>query len=107
MSPWFQTFSKISAYLLGVLWVLPLLYAFWAAFHPPEYATQFSLTNVLTLPAPLMHLSSVVHTSSLFHPPSVSQFYSHTCYLSSLLVLLSIHPPSPLPLLPVHDNTLS
>ena len=49
MSPWFQTFSKISAYLLGVLWVLPLLYAFWAAFHPPEYATQFSLTAPLTL----------------------------------------------------------
>jgi sn-glycerol 3-phosphate transport system permease protein len=48
MSPWFQTFSKISAYVLGVLWVLPLLYAFWAAFHPPEYATQFSLTAPLT-----------------------------------------------------------
>jgi sn-glycerol 3-phosphate transport system permease protein len=42
MSPWFQTFSKISAYVLGVLWVLPLLYAFWAAFHPPEYATFVS-----------------------------------------------------------------
>ena len=49
MSPWFHTFSKISAYLLGVLWVLPLLYAFWAAFHPPEYATQFSLMAPLTL----------------------------------------------------------
>ncbi len=49
MSPWFQTFSKISAYLLGVLWILPLLYAFWAAFHPPEFATQFSLTAPLTL----------------------------------------------------------
>ncbi len=49
MSTWFQLLSKLSAYLLGIIWVLPLLYAFWAAFHPPEYATQFSLTAPLTL----------------------------------------------------------
>lgn len=29
------------AWLLGVLWVLPLLYAAWAALHPAEYATRF------------------------------------------------------------------
>ncbi|MCG6889571.1 MAG: carbohydrate ABC transporter permease [Gammaproteobacteria bacterium] len=49
MSTWLQHLSRFSAYLLGILWVLPLLYAFWAAFHPPEYATQFSLTAPLTL----------------------------------------------------------
>ena len=49
MSTWFQHLSRFSAYLLGIIWVLPLLYAFWAAFHPPEYATQFSLTAPLTL----------------------------------------------------------
>lgn len=49
MSIWFQHLSRLSAYLLGIIWVLPLLYAFWAAFHPPEYATQFSLTAPLTL----------------------------------------------------------
>lgn len=49
MSTWFQHLSRLSAYLLGIIWVLPLLYAFWAAFHPPEYATQFSLTAPLTL----------------------------------------------------------
>ncbi len=49
MSSWFQKFSTISAYLLGVVWVLPLLYAFWAAFHPPEFATHFSLTAPFTL----------------------------------------------------------
>jgi len=26
-----------AAWLLGILWILPLLYAFWTAFHPPEY----------------------------------------------------------------------
>ena len=32
-----------AAWLLAILWVLPLLYAFWSAFHPPEYATRFEL----------------------------------------------------------------
>lgn len=44
-----QFFSKVCAYILGFLWILPLLYAFWAAFHPPEYATKFALTAPLTL----------------------------------------------------------
>jgi len=35
--------------LLALVWVAPLLYAFWAAFHPPAYATSFSLTAPLTL----------------------------------------------------------
>ena len=26
-----------AAWLLGVLWVLPLVYALWTAFHAPEY----------------------------------------------------------------------
>jgi sn-glycerol 3-phosphate transport system permease protein len=49
MSSSFQIFSKISAYLLGIVWILPLLYAFWAAFHPAEFATKFSITAPLTL----------------------------------------------------------
>ena len=48
-SIWFKRFSKFCAYLLGVVWVLPLLYAFWAAFHPPEFATKFSLFAPLTM----------------------------------------------------------
>ncbi|OZI21217.1 ABC transporter permease [Bordetella genomosp. 9] len=37
------------AWLLGILWILPLLYAAWAAFHPPAYATRFHLMAPLTL----------------------------------------------------------
>ena len=33
------------AWLLGFLWVLPLLYAFWTAFHPPEFSTRFALSR--------------------------------------------------------------
>ena len=32
----------------AVLWVLPLLYALWTAFHPAEFATKVSLTAPLT-----------------------------------------------------------
>lgn len=32
-----------AAWFLGLLWVLPLLYAIWAAIHPSEYATHFDL----------------------------------------------------------------
>ncbi len=37
------------AWLLGILWILPLLYAVWAAIHPPAYATRFDLFAPLTL----------------------------------------------------------
>jgi sn-glycerol 3-phosphate transport system permease protein len=37
------------AWILAFLWFLPLLYAFWAAFHPAQYATHFSLFAPFTL----------------------------------------------------------
>lgn len=38
-----------AAWLLALIWGLPLLYAFWAAFHPSAYTTDFSLHAPLTL----------------------------------------------------------
>jgi sn-glycerol 3-phosphate transport system permease protein len=38
-----------AAWMLGALWLLPLLYAFWAAFHPGEFSTHFVLTAPVTL----------------------------------------------------------
>jgi sn-glycerol 3-phosphate transport system permease protein len=37
------------AWLLGAFWVLPLVYAFWTAFHPGEFSTRFVLSAPLTL----------------------------------------------------------
>jgi sn-glycerol 3-phosphate transport system permease protein len=37
------------AWLLGALWVLPLAYAFWTAFHPGEFSTRFAIAAPLTL----------------------------------------------------------
>jgi sn-glycerol 3-phosphate transport system permease protein len=39
----------LGAWLLAILWVLPLLFAVWAAFHPPLYAARFDLTAPITL----------------------------------------------------------
>jgi sn-glycerol 3-phosphate transport system permease protein len=41
--------DTIAAWLLALLWILPLLYAVWTAFHPPEYSTRFALMAPLTL----------------------------------------------------------
>jgi sn-glycerol 3-phosphate transport system permease protein len=38
-----------AAWLLALLWVLPLVYAVWTAFHPGEYSTRFALFAPLTL----------------------------------------------------------
>ena len=38
-----------AAWALGILWLLPLVYAIWTAFHPPAYATRFDLFAPLTL----------------------------------------------------------
>lgn len=41
--------ETIGAWLLGLLWILPLAYAVWTAFHPSAYATRFDLLAPLTL----------------------------------------------------------
>jgi len=43
---WLDT---LAAWLLGLLWLLPLVYAVWTAFHPPEFSTRFDLSAPLTL----------------------------------------------------------
>jgi sn-glycerol 3-phosphate transport system permease protein len=41
--------DTLGAWLLGILWFLPLAYTLWAAFHPSAYSTTFDLTAPLTL----------------------------------------------------------
>ena len=43
---WLETGA---AWILGILWILPLLYAVWTAFHPAEFSARFVLTAPLTL----------------------------------------------------------
>ncbi|WP_425359465.1 carbohydrate ABC transporter permease [Cohaesibacter intestini] len=39
----------IGAWMLALLWILPLIYAIWTAFHPAAYEVNFDLTAPLTL----------------------------------------------------------
>ena len=41
--------ETIAAWLLAVIWIFPLLYAFWAAFHPSEFMVNFDLFAPFTL----------------------------------------------------------
>ena len=41
--------ETVGAWLLALLWILPLAYAVWTAFHPAEFATKFDLLAPLTL----------------------------------------------------------
>lgn len=41
--------ATAAAWMLGILWLAPLLYAIWTAIHPAEYATRFVLWAPLTL----------------------------------------------------------
>ncbi|MDB5822360.1 MAG: ABC-type sugar transport system, permease component protein [Herminiimonas sp.] len=38
-----------AAWVLGALWLLPLVYAVWTAFHPAAFATRFEVGAPLTL----------------------------------------------------------
>src|SRR5690606_32761894 len=42
---WIET---AAAWLFGIVWIAPLLYAVWAAIHPTGYATTFDLFAPLT-----------------------------------------------------------
>ncbi len=44
-----KALESAAAWLLAILWVLPLLYAVWTAFHPPEFSARFSPLAPLTL----------------------------------------------------------
>lgn len=41
--------NTAGAWALGLVWFLPLIYAFWTAFHPSAYAVRFDIFAPLTL----------------------------------------------------------
>ncbi len=41
--------NTLAAWLLGLIWGLPLIYALWAGFHPSAFATHFDLLAPVTL----------------------------------------------------------
>lgn len=41
--------ETLAAWLLAIVWIFPLLYAVWAAFHPPAFMVRFELFAPVTL----------------------------------------------------------
>ena len=48
-APASRALETVAAWLLGLLWILPLAYAVWTAFHPSAFSTRFELGAPLTL----------------------------------------------------------
>ena len=44
-----RALETAAAWLLGALWILPLAYAVWTAFHPAAFSTRFEIGAPLTL----------------------------------------------------------
>ena len=44
-----RALESAAAWLFALLWLLPLLYAIWTAFHAPEFSTRFALLAPLSL----------------------------------------------------------
>jgi sn-glycerol 3-phosphate transport system permease protein len=44
-----RALESAAAWLLAILWLLPLLYAVWTAFHPAEFSARFEPLAPLTL----------------------------------------------------------
>lgn len=45
----YDALETVAAWALALLWISPLLYAFWAAFHTSEFSIHFDLFAPLTL----------------------------------------------------------
>jgi sn-glycerol 3-phosphate transport system permease protein len=48
-SPAIATLEAAGGWLLAIVWIAPLVYAVWSAFHPGAYAVRFVLDAPLTL----------------------------------------------------------
>ncbi len=48
-NPLWRILETVGAWILALLWIAPLAYAVWTAFHPPEFSTRFDLSAPLSL----------------------------------------------------------
>jgi sn-glycerol 3-phosphate transport system permease protein len=69
-----------AAWLLGVLWVLPLVYALWTAFHAPEYSTRFVLTAPWTL----------VNFVNAWHAAPFARYFLNTVLLVTMVLIAQL-----------------
>jgi len=107
---WLET---TAAWVLGLLWILPLLYAMWAAFHPAAFATRFDITAPLTMdnflaawqaaPFPIYYVNTVLLVTIILFTQLVLctlaayafaryEFFGRNVLFSLVLVQLMVMP---------------
>ena len=69
-----------AAWLLGVLWILPLVYAFWTAFHPGEFSTRFLLSAPLTLE----------NFAKAWHAAPFARYFLNTIVLCTMILVAQL-----------------
>src|SRR5690606_23657006 len=77
--------DTLGAWLLGILWFLPLAYTLWAAFHPSSYSS----TSHLTAPQRLYSLIAACKAAS-FERYFLNAFILVTMVLAAQLVLSTL-----------------
>lgn len=80
-----RALETAAAWFLAGIWIAPLVYAFWAAFHPGEYAVRFDLFAPLTLENFQRALSQAP-----FPRYALNTFLLVTMILSAQLVLCTL-----------------
>ncbi len=68
--------ETVAAWALALLWLLPLVYAFWTAFHPTEYSTHFSLAAPWTF-------DNIVHA---WHAAPFARYFVNTVILVTMVL---------------------
>lgn len=71
-----RALETLGAWILGVLWILPLLYAFWAAFHSSADSTHFTLSAPWTL-------ANFVHA---WHAAPFARYFLNTVMLVTMVL---------------------
>jgi len=75
-----RAIETVGAWLLGLLWVLPLVYAIWTAFHPAAYSTRFALDAPLTLD----------NFVKAWHAAPFARYFANTVILVTMILVAQL-----------------
>src|SRR3982751_2123306 len=75
-----RALETLAAWLLGFLWILPLLYAVWTAFHAPEFSTRLDFTAPLTLD----------NFVKAWHAAPFARYFANTVMLVTMVLVVQL-----------------
>ena len=75
-----RALETAGAWTLGLLWLLPLAYAVWTAFHAGEYSTRFVPTAPLTL----------ANFVTAWHAAPFARYFVNTVLLVTMILAVQL-----------------